>query len=564
MHILIRIFVSALFLMISAISHAGEQMPSNEIHVAFDLEHNTIRGISKITLPSGTSSVLDLSGLRILAATINGSPIIIDPDMTRLTCQPSSVDGTVEIRYEAEFGRPPETEKDSNPGVVKGNSINSNGVFLMDRWYPAINGLSLHRLTALLPAGFEAVSEADKISITEKPDGNREFSFSFPHRLGNITLIAAKYVVEKDSYNGIDIYTYFLPDDTGLSKTYIDYTKKYLEMYEKTLVSYPFKRFAIVENIQPTGYAMPTFTLLGRDVIRLPFIVNTSLGHEILHQWFGNLVYTDYGSGNWSEGLTTYLADHMYEQIKGNGWDYRKQLLVSFQSYVSPENDIPLTSFSGRADQATKSVGYGKAAMVFHMLKDLVGEEQFFAALRTFIEENRFAAASWDDIKKTFESAAAEKLDWFFRQWVEEKGAPDIETKNINLAYRGSKAIVSFDVKQKGKNYRLRLPISVKTREGEVRKVIELDKESQRIEVETDGSPVELIIDENYDLFRRLAAGEFPPVISRLLGDPNKIFLVPQGREKDYESLSSYLTQIGFTGKKKETSHMMISSRPLS
>ncbi len=62
---------------------------------------------------------------------------------------------------------------------------------------------------------------------------------------------------------------------------------------------------------------MPTYTLLGQDIVRLPFIVETSLGHEILHQWFGNLVYIDYEKGNWAEGLTTYLADHLYEEQKG-------------------------------------------------------------------------------------------------------------------------------------------------------------------------------------------------------------------------------------------------------
>ena len=75
--------------------------------------------------------------------------------------------------------------------------------------------------------------------------------------------------------------------DIALADTYISHSKKFLEKYEKLLGKYPFKRFAIVENILPTGYAMPTFTLLGRDVVRLPFIVKTALEHEVLHQWFG-------------------------------------------------------------------------------------------------------------------------------------------------------------------------------------------------------------------------------------------------------------------------------------
>ena len=92
---------------------------------------------------------------------------------------------------------------------------------------------------------------------------------------------------------------------------------------------------------------MPTFTLLGRNVVKLPFIVRTSLGHEILHQWFGNSVYIDSNKGNWAEGLTTYLADHFYADQSGEGVDYRKQILIDYQSYVNIDNVFPLRVSGG-------------------------------------------------------------------------------------------------------------------------------------------------------------------------------------------------------------------------
>ena len=59
---------------------------------------------------------------------------------------------------------------------------------------------------------------------------------------------------------------------------------------------------------------MPTLTYLGIEVLRLPFIRSTSLGHEVLHNWWGNGVYPDYAHGNWSEGLTTFMADYTYKE----------------------------------------------------------------------------------------------------------------------------------------------------------------------------------------------------------------------------------------------------------
>jgi aminopeptidase N len=44
-------------------------------------------------------------------------------------------------------------------------------------------------------------------------------------------------------------------------------------------------------------------------------IKDTPLGHEIVHQWFGNSVFADFEKGNWHEGLTIYFADHLDEEI---------------------------------------------------------------------------------------------------------------------------------------------------------------------------------------------------------------------------------------------------------
>jgi aminopeptidase N len=245
--------------------------------------------------------------------------------------------------------------------------------------------------------GFTAVSEADEVTVSETAAG-REFSFSFPNPLNEITLAAGKYTEFKDSFNGIGIYAYFFPEDAGLGKTYLEYVKEYLQLYEGLITPYPYKRFSVVENFLPTGYSMPSFTLLGQNVVRLPFIAETALGHEILHQWFGNSVYVDFKKGNWSEGLTAYLSDHLYEDSKGNGRQYRKNILTDYANYVNAEKEFPLKDFISRTDFASKAVGYGKGAMVFHMLKRLVGDEVFFNALKGIAKERRFQETSWDDL----------------------------------------------------------------------------------------------------------------------------------------------------------------------
>jgi len=168
---------------------------------------------------------------------------------------------------------------------VPSNVVDGRGIFLTGIWYPQPDQTCNFHLTATLPDGYEAISEAETIRKTT-PDGQTIFSFAFPHPLDSIHLIATnRYTIVQDHFNGIEIFAYFFHEDAGLAQTYFQHTKRYLRLYENLIGRYPYKRFSIVENFLPTGYSMPTYTLLGKEVVRLPFIVETSLGHEILHQW---------------------------------------------------------------------------------------------------------------------------------------------------------------------------------------------------------------------------------------------------------------------------------------
>ena len=99
--------------------------------------------------------------------------------------------------------------------------------------------------------------------------------------------------------------------------------QRHIDRYEALHGPYPFEKFAVVENFFPTGYGFPSFTLLGSRVLRLPFIPDTSLRHEVAHCWWGNGVFVDAAGGNWCEGLTTYVADylakeeHSFEEARG-------------------------------------------------------------------------------------------------------------------------------------------------------------------------------------------------------------------------------------------------------
>lgn len=540
-------------LIVQAEQPAGPIHEEYNLNVSFDVPNSKITGVAGLKVQAGHEVSFYIGTLEISEVKLNGLPINTASPLNPpsppfgkggiLKINPS-VNGTLEIFYSGVF-MDNQAKGDMNYGVT-GDIIDSRGVSLTGAWYPRMDGLQIYRLKAVLPAGYEAVSEAERI-VKSAGNGLVEFLFEFAHPTDGITFIASnRYEVIEDSFNGIGLYAYFFREDAGLAKTYIEYTKKYLALYEKLLTRYPYKRFSIVENFLSTGYSMPAYTLLGQDVVRLPFIVETSLGHEILHQWFGNLVYADYEKGNWAEGLTTYLADHLYEEQKGKGWEYRKQKLADYEAYVNEKNEFGLKDFRSRTDFPSKAIGYGKASMVFHMLKRLVGEEVFYMSLGSFIDAKRFKKASWEDLKKEFEAKHKKDLAWFFKQWVEEKGLPDFQIEDLKLQVVGNKYEVSFNVLQKNRAYDLEVPLVFTYHDG-TKSVdsVKIAGEKDSFRILLNETPETMTLDEDYDLARKLSDNELPPVIASLIGDETIIIVLPVRDVEFYSSVMAGFKERG-------------------
>jgi aminopeptidase N len=503
-------------------SSAGQATLNYTLNVTLDIDGSKITGVARVPVSKGQELKFSKGRLRILRASLDQKELaVLGQDETLRILPPYG--GILEIAYEGVFKESPYRFQAGEPSSI----ITGQGVFLTGSWYPKPEQMCLFHLTASLPEGYEAVSEAETINKIMK-DGKTMFTFSFPHPLGSMDLIASnRYNVVKEDFHGIEIHVYFFREDSDLVPTYLEHTKKYLSLYDRLLLPFPYKRFSVVENFLPTGYSMPTFTLLGQEVVRLPFIPETSLGHEILHQWFGNLVYIDYKEGNWAEGLTTFLADHLYEEEKGRGAEYRKGMLINYQSYVNEKNEFPLREFRERTDEASEAIGYGKALMVFQMLKRMVGEERFYEAIRYFIEQNRFRRASWEDIQGAFEKFYQKKLDWFFRQWIDEKGLPHLRLEETKVNPRGAQFETAFTVAQEGKTFLLDFPVTVHSWFGKTTHVFSLRSEKGRYEIIVDDVPDRIAVDEDYDVARMLSIDEFPPVIARLIGDEKRMIVLP-------------------------------------
>ncbi len=505
---------------------AASDLPRFRLEVSFDLPGSRVMG--RVLAPIGREETLRLrtGPLTITGLALNNRPVEAAPKDGVLAVTAGEA-GTLEVRYEGRF-QGGETLGERNYGVVS-SSIGPEGISLTGHWHPQTEGLAVWKLSAVLPQGYEALSEAEAV-VRERVEGGLRFSFDFPHPVDGLSFVATdRYEVTTDRHGQVELAAYFFREDRELAKTYLRSVKRYIALYEKLLTPFPFRRFAVVENFLPTGYSMPTFTLLGQDVVRLPFITETSLGHEVLHQWFGNAVLIDHEKGNWAEGLTTYLADHWYDEEQGAGAEHRKRLLVNYAAYVREENELPLRAFRSRTDPASRAIGYGKAAMVFHMLRKRLGDERFFNALRELLRTRAFRQSSWEDLATVFGRQAGTDLSGFFSDWVDGKGLPVITLERSSVRRAGSRFEATATVARGSGPGSLDLPVVVRfLKGGERREVVALDAGKKEITLLLDDEPAMLVLDPGYDLARRLTPMELPPVLARLLGDARPL-IVPAG-----------------------------------
>lgn len=538
--------LALIYLLVLAVMHgivgAVTAMDATAVHdltIRLVPEKSELEGLDQIRIqrPENGPVHLVLSPhARIQAVRIDGHDHPYSFNRGRLTVNPDHSESTLNVdlslQYTCRFDDPAPVRpvNTDNPGYGVSGTISASGTFLLSGagWYPRVaDARQSFLLTVDGPDETVAVTAGRRLGIDHQ--GARTVSrWQIDNPLEGLSLSAGPYVVEKRTLNGLTATTYFFPANQVLAPRYLEASLRHLKRYSDLFGAYPFDEFAVAENFFPTGYGFPGYTLMGGRVLRLPFIPETSLPHEIVHSWWGNGVLVDVASGNWCEGLASYTADYLIKEQTSSraAADYRRQALRNYATLVSPTTDFPLSRFRNRTDPATKAVGYDKSAMVFHMLRKEVGEAAFWAALRDLYGQFRFKHASWKNLQERFEKQTGRSLDLFFRQWVYRQGAPQIRLENVRLV-KGSQGYRTVGrLVQDTPLYDLTLELALDTDEGPVGQSIRLSDRLTEFEITSPTRPRSLTADPDHHLFRRLSPEEMPPTVNTMRGSTSVVMVI--------------------------------------
>ncbi|MDT8443235.1 MAG: M1 family aminopeptidase [Desulfuromonadales bacterium] len=450
--------------------------------------------------------------------------------------QPSKADSlTISYRVRFDDPVPQETVGIEDPSFGVTATIMPQGSFLSaaSGWHPLpIGAQSRFRVTIVGPPGWHGVTAGRLIDLDNSATRSQAiWQTQLPQ--SSLTLAAGYYQVAREDLGEIQLLAFTSAENAGLAQDYLESCREYLQLYQKLFGPYPYAKFAVVENFFPTGYGFPGWTLLGSSVIRLPFILTTSLPHEIAHAWWGNAIEIDYSSGNWGEGLATYVADYYLKELyaPSEAHEYRSKILRDYAALIEADDDLRLSAFRSRTTKRDQAVGYGKSAMVFHMLRNRIGDEAFWSGLQATARQGLGKRYAWSDLQRHFEAASGMDLAAFFHQWTARAGAPQLQLTDVSVMPVDAGWQVVGSLSQNEPLYDLAVPLRLETIAQNYDQTLNLTGNRKRFVFSVNDRPIGLAVDPDNEIFRKLYAEELPATVNSLRASRVPLVIVSTGSE---------------------------------
>jgi aminopeptidase N len=214
-------------------------------------------------------------------------------------------------------------------------------------------------------------------------------------------------------------------------------TPAMIEFFSKKLgVNFPWEKYAqVVVCDYPGGSMENTSATLHGDFMnvtareRLDDAKEQFITHELFHQWFGNLVTCE----SWSnvalnESFATY-GEYLWLEYRYGREEadihHQDDLQAYFNEAKSKQVNMVRYDYK-EADDMFDRHSYEKGGRIIHMLRNVVGDEAFFAALTLYLQEHKFSSVEMSDLRLAFEKVCGKDMNWFFNQWFFSSGHPEL------------------------------------------------------------------------------------------------------------------------------------------
>jgi aminopeptidase N len=313
-------------------------------------------------------------------------------------------------------------------------------------WFPCIdkpNQKTTQEIEITIEDKYTTLSNGLLIKSQKNADGTRTdfWKQDLAHAPYLSMMAIGEYDITKGKWRNKELSYYLEPQYKEVAERIFGVTAEMMELYSKQLgVDYPWEKYAqvIVRDYVSGAMENTSATVHGEFVQRTNRQLidekhEDIIAHELYHQWFGDLVTCE----SWSniplnESFATY-GEYLWNEHKHGklyaDWKQQRSIRGYFNESKNRKNVNLIRFYYDDKEDMFDAHSYNKGGAILHMLRNMVGDEAFFASLGLYLKKNAFKTVEIHDLRLAFEEITGKDMNKFFNQWFLQNGHPVVDIK---------------------------------------------------------------------------------------------------------------------------------------
>jgi tetratricopeptide (TPR) repeat protein len=382
-------------------------------------------------------------------------------------------------------------------------------LFYAARWFPFHEyaaDRATYQITLTVPKEITAVGYSEQ-PVVATPMPNNKMAFTFvstkPILPGNYA--AAQYIAKPYSFGGLNVEVYAKVGDEASADHVAQIVGKHLEYYSSKFGTYAYGNRLIVAEVDEE--TLESYTGAGIFFLNPKAFATGNeelLAREIAYQWWGQTVGIKSFDDAWlMQGLAQF-SGLLYIKDNENETRFQQALQAELEKGLAFEQSSSIRNAPKQLDDqgaAFRSVVYYKGAVVFNMLRQLMGEQKFDSFLKNYYAQQQGKNVSLDEFETLASHAAGRSLRSFFGQWVDSTGVPEFRADWRMLRLKDGFRVPGT-VKQEIEAFEMPIEVVLKTEAGAEKQELLMKGTSVDFDIITKSKPIDVIIDPDSKLMR--------------------------------------------------------------
>jgi hypothetical protein len=298
---------------------------------------------------------------------------------------------------------------DRSPVDARGDLVNS--------------ATALYQLRVSAPVGW-TIAASGVPSFERRDETSQQLIFvSGPQR---DVFVAAMSGLDQAStvVDGVRVVSYYRPESAAGGQIALDTAARSIQIFNQRYGRYPLAELEIIQFAATKflGVEYPGVILIEQQLYAGSRELDTTVAHEVAHQWWYSLVGNDVQQEAWLDEALASYSQIVYHELASGPEAAERELNVFRERYrraraagndtlvAQPTGDFPRGSYF--------PIVYGKATLFVHVLRLQLGDEAFFNFLQRYYAAGRYNIARGPLLLDSAEAACGCELDQLYSDWI--------------------------------------------------------------------------------------------------------------------------------------------------